>query len=314
MRERQVRLSERPCMVITPQPELGINDYYNTPILDPEDLVTNLSCDVNQLHEIHGLYALHVGNVTTPTPSWLSKLSLNSISAGLIEGSGYPASETQWTMCATQPAYTRLHYDAGKYATHITSTHGAKLWIVADELPSEGLADFKPDKSEIGYVYFILERGSMLSMPPRWPHAILSLTDTFVQGGHVFNNKQGTDLVRDPSKDYVEHEEQACHTTTYTTLMRDNPLPPDIENMASLLAMTVHVFAFEPQSQKGKPIECPISIYTQHPISSLCVRLLLHWVPDLHEAMCTREKDIYDSLKGSKSCMLKIFKPLVYHI
>ncbi|KIJ30970.1 hypothetical protein M422DRAFT_267491 [Sphaerobolus stellatus SS14] len=262
-------------------------------------------------------------------------------------------------MCATQPAYTRLHYDAGKYATHVTSTRGAKLWIVADELPSEGLADFKPDKSEIEYVYFVLERGSTLSMPPGWPHAVLSLTDTFVQGGHLFNkyaltksftiglrerilgisdtnasnvgaeailqavlkhyyyciaSKQGTGLVRDPSEEYVEHEEQACRTTTYTALTRDNPLLPDIENMASLLAMTAHPFAFEPQSPKGKPIECPISIYTQRWISSLRVRLLLHWVPDLHEAMCTREKAIYDSLKGSKSRMLKIFKPLVYHI
>ncbi|KIJ26300.1 hypothetical protein M422DRAFT_55600 [Sphaerobolus stellatus SS14] len=220
--EQQVQLAEWPCM-------LDIKDYYNTPILDPEDLVTHLSCDVNALHEIHdlrafdlwkpnkhtlrgsindlinsycrGLNTLDLGNVTTPTPSWLSKLTLNSISAGLIEGSGYPTSDTHWTTCATQRVYTRLHYDTGKYGTYVTCTCGAKLWIVADELPSEGLADFNPDESKIQYVYYVLERGSTLN----------------------------------PSKAYIEHEEQA---STYTTLTRDTPLLPDIKNMASLLAMT----------------------------------------------------------------------------
>ncbi|KIJ54603.1 hypothetical protein M422DRAFT_240681 [Sphaerobolus stellatus SS14] len=37
--------------------KLDMEDYYDAPILDPKDLATHLSCDINTLHEIHDLRA-----------------------------------------------------------------------------------------------------------------------------------------------------------------------------------------------------------------------------------------------------------------
>ena len=82
----------------------------------------------------------------------------------LVGGPGFPVNSTKWNLCATKLAFSRVHYDAGRFCTWIRSLCGTKIWFVLDGDIKDTSRVFEPNAeySNWGWKYFVVEEGSVL--------------------------------------------------------------------------------------------------------------------------------------------------------
>ncbi|KIJ39803.1 hypothetical protein M422DRAFT_257400 [Sphaerobolus stellatus SS14] len=367
-KEREERLASRPCLILAPRTRAEIDDAYKPPILNANDISSNLHINVNIKREVHDLrhydpYHVHkhiikasieevlhserraMNILDVPNapailpPRFIHHVTSDSSAGELATGPGFPHHDTRWSLFATAPALTRLHYDAGKFCTWVEVQRGAKIWFVMDgEPPSEGMVDVDIDKHT--FVYFVVEEGGILTMPSGIPHAVLSVTDSVAQGGHHYlksslyaSFKTGLREHRTGNKDtntsHVASENilhsvvskyyfdimalrrRGAENLSYNKLERNLSNFPTPLEMACLMSMTVHALAFEPANleEDVEGYECPASIIDMRDNSRSRANHLLRIFPELREPMRSCEQSISKVLKGS--LLEEYFVPLV---
>ncbi|KAF8503859.1 hypothetical protein BU17DRAFT_71757 [Hysterangium stoloniferum] len=203
----------------------------------------------------------------------------------------FPQYMTRWRLCATEGAPSRAHIDAGKFGTWIHMVHGTKLWVViSGDIVETSLEDL--DYTAHKWTYYLLEPGDQLFMPAGTIHAVMTLNDYWVKGGHFYGQNslhrsfsaglrehhQGlTDCnTEHPESEYILH---ALLETYHGILLsyfpdiqqvgaevcRDsNPRAyeevlnhwPPLEELAYLLIMTGHAHHFEPEATEGETYHC----------------------------------------------------------
>ncbi|KAF8500017.1 hypothetical protein BU17DRAFT_72163 [Hysterangium stoloniferum] len=168
---------------------------------DIQQLAFHEGVDIHMQREVHGIIALHRCNEN----DWQTHIYQSSLLKAFQEKRKavnfleipitvsthrpnilpFPQYGSRWRLCATEGAFSRAHIDAGKYGTWICIVHGTKLWVVmSGDIPETPLTmlDYKKHK----WTYYLLEPGDQLFMPAGMVHAVMTLNDSWAEGGHFY--------------------------------------------------------------------------------------------------------------------------------
>ncbi|KIJ32756.1 hypothetical protein M422DRAFT_265388 [Sphaerobolus stellatus SS14] len=357
------RLATCPCLILRPRTREEIDGAYDSP-LEARDIALNLGINVHLKREAHDLrcfdpydvskhmittsivdvlcfkrQAINVFDIPNSSyvrmPRFIQRVSLDSSSGQLATGPGFPHEDTKWNLFATAPALTRLHYNAGKFCTWIEVQQGAKIWFIMDgEIPPEGMAEI--DITKHTFVYFVVEPGGILTIPPAIPHAVLNVTDCVAQGGHYYllsaleasfkvglrehaSGNKDTNTTHIASENILHSilasyyldvivlhpgivdEDNETEPVPYEYLQTNIDRFPSPAQMACLISMTVHALAFEPamMEEAVEGYECPVAIFDMRGISRARAIRLLDCFPELRDPIRSCEEHISDILKNT---------------
>ncbi|KAF8510685.1 hypothetical protein BU17DRAFT_97890 [Hysterangium stoloniferum] len=248
---------------------------------------------------------------------------------------GFPQYMTRWRLCATEGALSRAHIDAGKFGTWIHMVHGTKLWVViSGDIVETSLEDL--DYTAHKWTYYLLEPGDQLFMPAGTIHAVMTLNDSWVEGGHFYGqnslhrsfsaglreHRQGlTDCnTEHPESEYVLHALLETYHGILLSYFPDihggwagdsNPRAyeevlnhwPPLEELAYLLIMTGHAHHFEPEAMEGETYHCSQVIIPTPEKSLERIFSIFNFCPEVKNQVrwIEREMSGYLNLTGDKT-------------
>ncbi|KAF8512352.1 hypothetical protein BU17DRAFT_69243 [Hysterangium stoloniferum] len=236
---------------------------------------------------------------------------------------GFPQYAIRWRLCATEGAFSRAHIDAGKFATWICIVHGTKLWVVmSGDIADTSLRNLNYRKRK--WTYYLLEPGDQLFMPAGTIHVVMTLNDSWVEGGHLYGrnslhlsflaglreHRQGlTDCNKEhPHSEYILHAllktyygiflSYFPHQKTGDVCSRNSdPVAyetvlhnwPPLEQLAYLLVLTGHPHHFEPEAKEGDPYQCSSTL--------IPTRKDVRWIEnEMAQYLDLRREETLDSL------------------
>ncbi|KAF8492887.1 hypothetical protein BU17DRAFT_72611, partial [Hysterangium stoloniferum] len=272
--------SDRVIMIPNPKRR---HDFFKDRLhksFDIRRLALHQGVDIHMGREVHALYEREESDWR----AHMYKASLIQVFDGKRKAMNFldiptavslrPPDILPWRLCATEGALSRAHIDAGKFG----------------DIVETSLEDL--DYTAHKWTYYLLEPGDQLFMPAGTIHAVMTLNDSWVEGGHFYGrnslhrsfsaglreHRQGlTDCnTEHPESEYILH---ALLETYHGILLsyfpdiqqvgaevcRDsNPRAyeevlnhwPPLEELAYLLIMTGHAHHFEPEATEGETYHC----------------------------------------------------------
>ncbi|KAF8495043.1 hypothetical protein BU17DRAFT_72536 [Hysterangium stoloniferum] len=272
-------------------------------------------------------------------PNILPMISYDSLAGNhTMNGAmGFPQYAIRWRLCATEGAFSRAHIDAGKFATWIRIVHGTKLWVVmSGDIAETSLRNLNYRKRK--WTYYLLEPGDQLFMPAGTIHAVMTLNDSWVEGGHFYGrnslhlsflaglreHRQGlTDCNKEhPHSEYILHAllktyygiflSYFPHQKTGDVCSRNSdPVAyetvlhnwPPLEQLAYLLVLTGHPHHFEPEAKEGDPYQCSSTLIPTRKVSLKRIFHILNFCPEIQQDVRRIENEMaqYLDLRGEET-------------
>ncbi|KAF8500019.1 hypothetical protein BU17DRAFT_102625 [Hysterangium stoloniferum] len=277
--------------------------------------------------------------VSMHMPNILPMISYDSLAGNhTMNGAmGFPQYAIRWRLCATEGAFSRAHIDAGKFATWIRIVHGTKLWVVmSGDIAETSLRNLNYRKRK--WTYYLLEPGDQLFMPAGTIHAVMTLNDSWVEGGHFYGrnslhlsflaglreHRQGlTDCNKEhPHSEYILHAllktyygiflSYFPHQKTGDVCSRNSdPVAyetvlhnwPPLEQLAYLLVLTGHPHHFEPEAKEGDPYQCSSTLIPTRKVSLKRIFHILNFCPEIQQDVRRIENEMaqYLDLRGEET-------------
>ncbi|KAF8522481.1 hypothetical protein BU17DRAFT_64405 [Hysterangium stoloniferum] len=165
-------------VIMIPNPDRR-HDFFQDRVhksFDIQQLALQQGVDIHMQCEVHALDRHNEIMISYDT------LAGNHTMNGAM---GFPQYAIRWRLCATEGAFSRAHIDARKFATWIHIVHGTKLWVVmSGDIAETSLRNLNYRKRK--WTYYLLEPGDQLFMPAGTIHAVMTLNDSWVEGGHFY--------------------------------------------------------------------------------------------------------------------------------
>ncbi|KIJ37324.1 hypothetical protein M422DRAFT_260272 [Sphaerobolus stellatus SS14] len=179
-------------------------------------------------------------NIRNPTTVSIPSFIHLGVAGQATSGPGFSHYDTKWNLLATAPSFSRLDH-ATKFCMWMRVRRGAKIVFILDSEVLSTDIDFTKHKS----IYFVMEEGAILTLPPGVPRAVFSITDSLAEGGHYFLLSALEASFAFGLRQRIQ-EIQLAIKIPYCGLKLEIREFPTASQLAALICMTVHALTFEP--------------------------------------------------------------------